>query len=296
MLTKDFIRKSFPMILLLALSYTVTSQPILTIGEAFDFDIGDEFHIKTNIDIQPPSAVRLKVINQFFSSNNDTVYYQIARDGYGTVFHSTPEPHLEYTFAKDTVMKYYTNLESSVFSYYSHLQYEKFTNDDSSEFSYDSIVGNSTQYCDALINGFHCAIGSFEASSYTYKFGKGLGLVREYYVDGSAPDYPLTQRTLFYYKKQGIECGVPDTIQNIEEINADEEISIYPNPANQVLNIELLGQISATVRFFDANGKLCFTKNITEGECFDISSLASGVYFLNIQLTDKQISKRIVIQ
>lgn len=55
------------------------------------------------------------------------------------------------------------------------------------------------------------------------------------------------------------------------------EVLIYPNPATDVIHIEGL-ETEATLYFYDANGKLCATHEITEGNTVNIPSLSTGMY------------------
>ena len=62
-------------------------------------------------------------------------------------------------------------------------------------------------------------------------------------------------------------------------------VMVYPNPAENVLNIMANDQI-VKVTVMNLNGKVVFTGN---SKSIDISKMASGVYFLQTQ-TAKGIS------
>jgi hypothetical protein len=83
---------------------------------------------------------------------------------------------------------------------------------------------------------------------------------------------------------------------NTTEIgNKTDEITLFPNPANGILNIETLSKIDK-INVYDASGKqvLRFSKNA--GNKIDVSKLNNGVYHLEI-FTDKgKISKKLLIQ
>lgn len=78
-----------------------------------------------------------------------------------------------------------------------------------------------------------------------------------------------------------------------------ETIKLYPNPANQYINIEApQNEALTSTEIYDSTGKLIKTvafKNLNTTQQLDISNLASGVYFINIQTTKKQETKKIII-
>ena len=77
------------------------------------------------------------------------------------------------------------------------------------------------------------------------------------------------------------------------EDNLLSSVSIYPNPANDILNLKTSSSVEVIqVTLFDILGKnsgVLFNNN-----SLNISNLASGVYLLNIQTTAGVITKKIV--
>jgi len=64
-------------------------------------------------------------------------------------------------------------------------------------------------------------------------------------------------------------------------------ISLYPNPTDGMVNLELPAQEGAIAMIYDAQGKLIFTSNNAKnGEAFDLSKLTTGVYTFKIQLNN----------
>ncbi|MDD4148627.1 MAG: T9SS type A sorting domain-containing protein [Bacteroidales bacterium] len=70
--------------------------------------------------------------------------------------------------------------------------------------------------------------------------------------------------------------GVFETEQTTFELNS------FPNPVNDILNIDLSGakNLNSTVSIFSLEGKLLQTKQISEARIiyFDVSSLPAGMY------------------
>ena len=68
-------------------------------------------------------------------------------------------------------------------------------------------------------------------------------------------------------------------------------IKIYPNPTNNIINIEgLTKNENNTIQIFDVQGKLVITKNISEKGTIDLSELNKGVYVIKIG----EVAQRIV--
>ena len=77
--------------------------------------------------------------------------------------------------------------------------------------------------------------------------------------------------------------------------NLEDEVAVYPNPANNLIRIDVEPRLIASVQridLYDITGKLMISYNETE---IDVSGLESGMYFVNI-LTDKGVvTKKVTI-
>lgn len=67
--------------------------------------------------------------------------------------------------------------------------------------------------------------------------------------------------------------------------------SVYPNPTSSMLNIDSDKEFSASI--YDLTGKKLLNFST---KTFDISQLASGIYYLDIILEDKRYTKKIIKQ
>ncbi|MBE0655824.1 MAG: thiol protease/hemagglutinin PrtT, partial [Bacteroidales bacterium] len=80
------------------------------------------------------------------------------------------------------------------------------------------------------------------------------------------------------------------------ELNEIINISVYPNPAKDVLNIEGTHPIRR-LQIFDAKGSLMIsTKEITDRVSLDISNLSEGIYFLHITQDNTKTIQKIIKQ
>jgi hypothetical protein len=83
------------------------------------------------------------------------------------------------------------------------------------------------------------------------------------------------------------QLNVVTSINDIKNSN----IKIYPNPTNNIINIEgLTKNENNTIQIFDVQGKLVITKTINEKGTIDLSELNKGVYVIKIG----EVAQRIV--
>jgi hypothetical protein len=273
----------------LIFSLTITAQDLMTIGEVFDYSIGDEFHISGFADGQPPNADRIKIIDKYYSANNDSLFYIRNHDSYHTTILMEP-PYLEYHFwtVIDTV--FYTNLDSSI------THYKYWTSYDTTMVKYDTINHISEEYCDSLVNGYDCEIGEFEPIYYVGLYGKGLGRVKDYYYQPA--EYSGFNNVLFYYKKNGVSCGTPDTTTvSVSEIIINPEIKIYPNPTEKYFTIDFKTNGQSNLKIYNAGGKLLISQTIEEKSNYiNCSSLTTGFYVICVSSESNEYYEKLIIK
>ena len=87
----------------------------------------------------------------------------------------------------------------------------------------------------------------------------------------------------------------PDAVTELEKV----ESSLFPNPATENLNITSSLEGSATVRVFDAIGRVVLENNVNLSQATytqNISSLETGIYIIQISTIDKVATQRFVKQ
>lgn len=88
---------------------------------------------------------------------------------------------------------------------------------------------------------------------------------------------------------------VQDTTLGIDDNIYDNDILVYPNPASTQLTI-LAGNIRINkVIISDMNGRVMLTQFDNIGT-MDISKLTSGLYFLKMDLDERQLIRKIIIK
>ncbi|HTA60925.1 MAG TPA: T9SS type A sorting domain-containing protein [Bacteroidia bacterium] len=87
------------------------------------------------------------------------------------------------------------------------------------------------------------------------------------------------------------------TITSIEQIdNKHQQVKIYPNPANNILHIEMeMLNEKTELKLFDINGRLLLNQFIQDKTTVDVSGLNAGVYSLNITNNEGALTKKLVI-
>lgn len=110
-----------------------------------------------------------------------------------------------------------------------------------------------------------------------------------------------------YYTAQngdvsGNYCWIDDVvfpgnsmILNVESVAADNVVTVYPNPANEVIYVK--GVDIQEVEIYNSLGQKVMSKNVNDSESINIAGLSSGMYFVRTQdregnITTTKIVKR----
>lgn len=265
----------------------IQSQEISTIGEIYDFEVGDEFHITNEslwdaADGSEISYFNRKIIDKYYSENNDSVFYLVDEKRKWAY-----SPFNEWYFSQDTILDYYTNLGGEI------------RNGD-----IDSVYMNSELYNERLINFKDDTLLVDEYEDFYYVNGLGLAYYYYYYynLSGSEGEEYIS---LDYFKKGDEEWGTPNIIVSMKEnLETLCSIQIYPNPANEravtlsFQNTEYFQNIE--LKCFDVFGKEVHSEPSYQyqGESIlDIQSWGAGVYFVIVYVDGKPYGEcRFVVQ
>ena len=69
--------------------------------------------------------------------------------------------------------------------------------------------------------------------------------------------------------------------------------SIYPNPANDKIQIKLKNSINQEIQILDIKGSLMFNGKLTEMlSTIDVSKLSKGIYFVTVGNTRTKFIKQ----
>jgi len=88
---------------------------------------------------------------------------------------------------------------------------------------------------------------------------------------------------------------------DLDELTDDESLEVFPNPANEQINLELNLNESESVKYQLINtlGQVALQGNLgtaqTYNKTLDVSTVQAGSYLLNVQIGDRQVVKRVQI-
>ena len=107
--------------------------------------------------------------------------------------------------------------------------------------------------------------------------------------------YPLlpSGNILISDMQSGLFVLSPPEIQNSNISELDKEISVFPNPFNDEINIHINNQSECTAYIYDMNGKLLISKNINKKLVLQ-PKIDSGIYFLEIKSKENSYKKKII--
>ncbi len=77
-----------------------------------------------------------------------------------------------------------------------------------------------------------------------------------------------------------------------------ENINVYPNPANDKLNIDLMGADVNSITVSDISGRVLMNQNVSSNETvvnMSVAELAAGMYFVQLHSGAEVVTKKIVI-
>ncbi|MDQ6473036.1 family 10 glycosylhydrolase [Flavobacterium sp. LHD-80] len=86
------------------------------------------------------------------------------------------------------------------------------------------------------------------------------------------------------------------TIEETEDIKVSDELIVYPNPTNGILNLKLDTNIKSDVRLFNVSGQqmLNATFEGTEQQ-LDLNNFGQGIYLLQVTTDGKITTKKIIL-
>lgn len=273
----------------------------LTIRDVFDYEIGDEYHWKEKSG--PPQGNGqfaevydiITINNKSFSSNGDTVYYDIYLKQY--VFGRSVDFSLpDYIYSFDTLyignktIAYYI-ANSKIDTYPLHYDTDSvITWIQSEDGNRKTIVyGDNPTW-----NVGGCNITEIRFAG-TATYHKGLGIT---YEEGGV-NFPSLQRKFVYYNKNGTPWGTPLNIDSLSIVSTksivqnDLNLKVFPNPTSDLLNFQFDEPIdNSEIRIYSTIGQLMETQNVINSNIqFNVSDWNEGVYFYGVYVEGKLVKQ-----
>ena len=146
---------------------------------------------------------------------------------------------------------------------------------------YDSVSGMRTNVGEESIF-FTTNQSSYTSFSHTYTFSSKpdtLAIWLIYYP------YDSTVTTSFLVDNLTIETPI-----GVQSIDFDSDVSVYPNPATSIVNLDLKQYDVSEIRMINSNGQVMFEMKQGESEykSIDVSSYDSGMYILEFTRNNGQ--------
>jgi hypothetical protein len=289
--------------------YKSFSTNILSIGEVYDFEPGDIFHIKLGGPDTPPNYNIITILSKWSSQNNDTIFYLQKRQTYSNTVVWDPNPHIVTTYNLDTNTVFYIHPDDLISTLMPHQKNNKFFHDlsyyDLSSHNNNwngrttMIFNNSWNYMfDSQLNCFTAAFEPvYDFASYT----KGCG-TSDISHDDPAENYEW-YNTLVYYKKGSEIWGDPYILTSVaSNISAIPFFEVSPNPFSNTINVRLetlsAGKIS--LGLYSVTGQLItqIEDNYNQPGIHsynpDLSALPKGVYILVFKTAESIRYKKLI--
>ncbi|WP_299123776.1 endonuclease [uncultured Winogradskyella sp.] len=85
-------------------------------------------------------------------------------------------------------------------------------------------------------------------------------------------------------------------ILSVDQVELDTVLSLYPNPAKDIVNVNISNNIETRIEIYDVLGKRIFIRKVNESMPIDISSLKSGIYLFKFIQENNTSIKKLIIQ
>jgi hypothetical protein len=102
----------------------------------------------------------------------------------------------------------------------------------------------------------------------------------------------------FGYTPYFAKLSLADTATGINIIPAEDNVNVYPNPANEVVNIANSNPGKSTVQITDLTGRIVYNQSYqTSGKiAINVASFSRGLYFIELKTDKRTIVKKLVLQ
>ena len=126
-------------------------------------------------------------------------------------------------------------------------------------------------------------------------FNNGLPNVRINELEINTADGKIYAAT---YGRGLWRSNLYDASLSIDEFEL-EDFSLYPNPATDEVNIKWSKSDDVSIRIYNTLGKLVFYSkklNVFNGYNIDVSNFEDGVYFVKLNSTYGEITKKLILK
>lgn len=254
----------------------------MTLGEIYDFQVGDEFHEYKTLHAPAHYFYTTIVTGKFYNPGMDTlVYIRQHHDCYWSpIGFPVGDVYIYYNFT-DTVRFAVSYLNQDISTLWPVYDPAEFT-------VYDTLTTDTTG-CNADIIGLET---HFDGKIKRLVWGKGLGQLQDYF-EYSSSALPTHRRMVYYKKVQGVECGTAIPIGTAEE--APPLATVFPNPFDHEIRIVIPGRNPASFTLTDQSGRVVASGTVQPGEqMVDLGHLVPGFYMLRLITPSGEHIKKLI--
>lgn len=122
--------------------------------------------------------------------------------------------------------------------------------------------------------------------AYVLNFTNGLV---DFYYPGFMFDEENYPR--LYLKVSCTDCAIVG-VEDMEK----ENITVYPNPATNMVNVNLAGDKEAKVQMFNLVGQQVYNGTATNTASINVSNMKAGVYMLKVSQNGKVYTSKVVVK
>jgi hypothetical protein len=273
-------------IIVLSFSGFAHSQEILTRGEVFDYNVGDEFHHLTYRNYfmdDGDRSTKWIVTDKYYSENQDTVFYVADYlriiNNYDNNYNGELEQWThEFHF---TDLSEELSMQDSVY-----IDPDRFNGKEIHHFSeMQAWQEEETFNQNHTINEYVATLGRVRNSFSFWHEQISVG---------------HTSSLVYYYKADtGEEWGTQLTLST-SELDLEKKIKVFPNPSKGIFNWELESienDIPQTLYVYSLEGKKLLHRKLNPAQnSIDLSDLDQGIFILEFQTENGIIRKRIVLE
>jgi hypothetical protein len=249
----------------------MSAQPISTVAEIYDYEIGDVFHQRFYESVDIYWVERLSgrtVVDKYYSFDGDTLYYDFEGEQMEMGIENP-----EWVYSTFSYTASYTNLDSLI-----------------NDGQIDSVSTDPNLYNGRLINYY---VNDNYPNTYNrYRYVNGCGRAYHTY-NGYGFGYSETE--LRYYNKGGEEWGNPILLLSTPEGEKESMVRVYPNPAHNFLNVQLPAEEVFQASIINLLGDVVQSISVsTQSARVPVLDLTPGIYFLVLESEKDMISHKFV--
>jgi hypothetical protein len=91
--------------------------------------------------------------------------------------------------------------------------------------------------------------------------------------------------------------GSPNIYFTTDCSGTNDKTNIYPNPSDDIINIEIENINNARLEIYNVNGTLLFSKTLhSESEKIDMSGFSEGLYLVKVKQEEVLIVEKVVVR